>query len=55
MPAAAEGYCGPATQPKGLSFLIDDLEVALHAKRAITEDGDFGARHEFLRRTTENL
>ena len=47
LPAAAQADGGPASKPKRLPVWIDDLEIALDAKRSIMIHSDLGCRHFF--------
>jgi hypothetical protein len=57
VPAPAQRDCRSATKPERISFLVDNLEITLHAKGTVAENRYFRAWHissEFfvlLRRT----
>jgi len=48
VPAAAETHTGTSAKAKGLTCLIDNLEIAFHAQRTIIVHGYFCSSQEFL-------
>jgi len=48
VPAAAETQTGTSAQAKGLTCLIDDLEIPFHTQRTIVVHGYFCSSQEFL-------
>jgi hypothetical protein len=46
--AAAKTYGGTAGQSEGLSFGVDELEIAFDAERPVVIYGDFGCRQFIL-------
>ena len=52
LPAAAETYCGTPRESEGLSFRIDDLEIAFDTKRAVVIHSDLGSGQFFLLRSS---
>jgi hypothetical protein len=48
VPTAAETHTGTPTKAKGLSCLIDDLEIPFHAQRTIVVYGYLCSSQEFL-------
>jgi hypothetical protein len=48
VPAAAETHTGTSAKAKGLTCLIDDLEIPFHTQRTIVVYGYFCSSQEFL-------
>src|SRR5271165_2190068 len=49
VPAAAQAYDFPPTQPEGLTFRVDNLKIAFHAQGTVIQNRKFRSRQDNLR------